>query len=268
MIIDNSAILQQLKDKKQFLKSMVDCNEDVREMVLNPFWSDIKLRFCWSSNAIEGNTLSLDETIDVIMYDEVHAGHTYAEYTDAKNLYKAIEEYLRPYPADISEDWIIGCNSVINGSKDSGYRKKNVYIGTVLEAVYYPPEFSEVPVQMKELLKFQSTGEIEDIAKYHIIFERIHPFPDGNGRTGRMILNQQLINNGYLPIAIDKTSKYRQAFKTYDRSSDVSLLTHIICSEELKSIGRVEKLMSMYKASRDIKEPEENNESRHRMRRK
>lgn len=58
------------------------------------------------------------------------------------------------------------------------------------------------------------------ITEYHIRFERIHPFSDGNGRTGRMIMNQQLINNDMLPITIDKTSKYRQAFRAYEKNGD------------------------------------------------
>lgn len=48
--------------------------------VLEMFTKDFSLRFCWSSNALEGNTLSLDETVSVIEYDEVRSGHTFREY--------------------------------------------------------------------------------------------------------------------------------------------------------------------------------------------
>lgn len=58
---------------------------------MKPFIKDFAYRFCWSSNALEGNTLSLDETICLIDYDEVRSGHTYTEYQEAKNLYKAIK---------------------------------------------------------------------------------------------------------------------------------------------------------------------------------
>ena len=57
-----------------------------------------------------------------------------------------------------------------------------------------------------------------------------------------MIINQQLINNDLLPIAIDKTSKYRQAFRAYDRNLDISILVHLICSAEMEAIERVNKL--------------------------
>ncbi len=59
-----------------------------------------------------------------------------------------------------------------------------------------------------------------------------------------MILNQQLINNDLLPIAIDKTSKYRQAFRAYEKNGDTSLLVYLICSKEIEAIKRVMDLRS------------------------
>ena len=85
---------------------------------------------------------------------------------------------------------------------DEGYRQKNVYIGTTLEAVYYPPSYEKAPECMTEFMKCLSmpgkdiADSLNNIAKNHMDFERIHPFSDGNGRTGRMILNQQMINEG------------------------------------------------------------------------
>lgn len=85
---------------------------------------------------------------------------------------------------------------------------------------------------------------IENIAEQHICFERIHPFSDGNGRTGRIMLNQQLINAGLLPITIEKNSKYRQAFKFYDKNKDVSLMAHVISSAEIDAMNRIKELQS------------------------
>ena len=86
---------------------------------------------------------------------------------------------------------------------------------------------------------------INDIVRCHIQFERIHPFVDGNGRTGRMILNQQLVNNGLLPVAITKKSKYRQAFKLFDRNGDTSLMEHIVLRAQLNAIHQIKTLVEM-----------------------
>lgn len=83
---------------------------------------------------------------------------------------------------------------------------------------------------------------LNNVAKNHMDFERIHPFPDGNGRTGRIILNQQLINEGLLPIIIEAKGDYRQAFRRYDRNGDISQMVHIIAKGELASIERIQQL--------------------------
>ena len=84
---------------------------------------------------------------------------------------------------------------------------------------------------------------MEKVAKSHFDFERIHPFKDGNGRVGRMILNQQLINHGLLPVAIGPKSDYRRSFVQYDKNGDMSKLIHEICKEELASIQRIQALV-------------------------
>lgn len=63
-------------------------------LISEPFYKDFKYSFCWSSNAIEGSTLSLDETISLLEYDEVSSAHTFKEYDEAKRLYSAIEKYI------------------------------------------------------------------------------------------------------------------------------------------------------------------------------
>ncbi len=246
MLIDNTNLLQQLSLNK---KSISELKKNTA--LFNPFWDDFKVRFCWSSNSIEGNTLSLDETIDAVLYDEVHSGHTYSEYTDAKQLYHAICEQLSTEELQITEEWVKQCNSLIRKS-DGNYRTKEVHIGTLVEATYFPTSPKNIKEQMGLLLqKANFEGDsIEDtikkIAKFHIDFERIHPFEDGNGRTGRIILNQQLINHNLLPIAIQKASNYRQAFKIYDKNGDTSMLEHIIYSNELEMINLYKTLEEKY----------------------
>ena len=68
---------------------------------------------------------------------------------------------------------------------EKGYRQKDVYMGTTLEAVYYPPSYKKVPECMTEFMKCLSVSgkdiadSLNNIAKNHMDFERIHPFPDG-----------------------------------------------------------------------------------------
>ena len=71
---------------------------------------------------------------------------------------------------------------------------------------------------------------IERIARFHLEFEGIHPFIDGNGRTGRLILNLDLIRNGYPPINVKFTDRkrYYEAFDAYYRDNDATSMISLI----------------------------------------
>ncbi|MEG0693496.1 MAG: Fic family protein [Oscillospiraceae bacterium] len=219
---------QKSMDEVAYLK-----NEKV---VWNSFYLGFEYQFCWSSNSLEGNTLSLDETIAVVDFDEVSSGHSFHEYKEAKNLYQAIKN-MQLTGVIITEDWIKRINGIIMGT-DGDYRTEDVFIGNAIEAVYYPPHYTNISALMceytKQIMKLNNFHDIVyTVAKKHIDFERIHPFKDGNGRTGRIILNQMLMNYGLLPIAISPKSKYRKAFVVYDKNQDDSIMVCLLC-EALK----------------------------------
>ena len=255
-MLDNHDLFQTMEKMQPAVQTALK-----NEVILQPFTDDFARRFCWASNALEGNTLDLDETVSLIDYDEVHANHTFTEYQEAKNLFHAIRQYLLPFQKKaVTEEWLHSVNAVImNQSGD--YRTGSVYIGNLAEAVYYPPEAEKVPALMDAYMRkanFNLTGNsiekiFEEAASQHISFEWIHPFADGNGRTGRMLLNQQLINNRLLPIAFSARAKYRQAFRLYERNGDLSSMVHILASAEIESMQRAVVLFEKYRDSRSVK---------------
>ena len=239
---NENRILQIEREKEEIFQYMEN------PLISQPFTEDFARRFSWSTNAIEGNTLSLEETIAVIDYDEVKSNHTYSEYTDAKNAYYAIRKMLIPFAKKIiDEEWIMQANGYIRHMKGE-YRNTTVYIGNLSEAVYYPPDPQDVPTLMNNWIREANIeavtvkGVFEKIAASHVRFERIHPFSDGNGRTGRMIVNQQLINTGFLPVSIPPTGKYREAFRRYDKGKDLSEMVYVLLKSELESFARVRSL--------------------------
>ena len=198
----------------------------------------------------------------MIDYDEVRSNHTYSEYTDAKNAYYAVKEMLLPFAETvIDEEWIKNANGYIRHMQGD-YRDTAVYIGNLSEAVYYPPDPQDVPKLMKNWLGEANIGAVtvkeifEKIAADHVRFERIHPFSDGNGRTGRMIINQQLINNGLLPISIQPTGKYREAFRRYDKGEDLSEMVYVLLKSELEAFDRVRSLAMKLSEDREKQKKE------------
>ncbi len=240
MIIKNEKLQEQILHVEQGLAAVKQLMNDAE--LMSWFADDFALRFCWSSNAIEGNTLSLDETIALVEFDEVSAGHTYSEYQDAKNLYSAICTSMIPFHSEpITEAWIKENNGLLRGAPGA-YRTGDVRVGTLVETSHMPPHHDRVPALMQDFMadvNIQNDNLAElfkQITLSHIIFERIHPFQDGNGRVGRMVLNQQLINNGLLPIALTKNSNYIQSFGVYNKNKDYSKMMYEILKAEIEAI--------------------------------
>ncbi len=239
-----------LKEKENFIAENIGdavgklSNKSIAEV----FYRRFEYSFCWGSNAIEGNTLTLEQTVSIIQFDEVIPGHRFSEHREALSLYRAIRKYLDYWNLRICEEWIKDVACEITGL-EYGYRKENVVIASPIKTVYTPTHWEKIEAEMKDFIGSaeppaeMSIGEkIKHIALKHIEFERIHPFLDGNGRTGRMILNQSLINSGLLPITIKPSSDYRSAFKRFEKNGETFLMEKLICNAEIDAIRNVGEL--------------------------
>ena len=163
----------------------------------------------------------------------------------------------------IDEEWIKKTNGCIRHMQGE-YRDTTVYNGNLSEAIHYLPDPKDVPEFMKNWIREANieAGTVkeifEKIAANHVRFERIHPFSDGNGRTGRMIINQQLINNGLLPVSIQPTGKYREAFRRYDKREDISEMVCVLLKSELEAFDRVRGLALKLAEDRERQKKEMN----------
>ena len=137
----------------------------------------------------------------------------------------------------------------MNDAANKGiYRRVPV---TTLGSSHTPPHPHLVPIQMEQLLieyeKIKQCNHIiEAIAEFHLRFEGIHPFIDGNGRTGRLILNLELIKAGMLPIntKFADRHKYYECFDCYYSNGHTSkMLLQLIVDYEIEELKRHIKLL-------------------------
>ena len=189
----------------------------VLQFILNnkEYLEDLITRSTYHSNGIEGSTLTYAETYAILYNDNSFKiqGKEPREIYEAINHKKALEVmfYNLKTDADFDERFIKKINEIINKDiKDSeGYRKVQVFItGTE----YIPPEPEKVPNLMNYFIYNYNHDEQDifiKIATYHIEFERIHPFEDGNGRTGRLLLNYELLKNNLTPVVITKDDRVK-----------------------------------------------------------
>ena len=154
-------------------------------------------------------------------------------------------QFLRIYKnnEEFDERFIKKVNETINRDiKDTGgYRTVQVFIQG---SEHIPPEPGKVPNLMMYYIYNYNHDEQDifaKIAKYHIDFERIHPFGDGNGRTGRLLINYELLKNDLPPVVIAKEDrvKYFEFLRNNDSNGLAEWLKELSTREEerMKKFG-------------------------------
>ena len=217
------------------LKAELDQRRPLTKGELKRLQEEFLVEYTYHSNAIEGNTLTLQETALVLegitidkkpLKDHLEAiGH--------KDAFLYVQDLVKkqiPFSESIIKQ--IHTLVLMDRPEDRGiYRRIPVRI---MGAYHVPPDPVLIPEQMENLIA-AFTGNtnqhpIGRAAWFHLNFEGIHPFVDGNGRTGRLILNLMLMQSGYPPINVKYSDRkrYYEAFDTYFRDNSEDGLVYLI----------------------------------------
>lgn len=210
----------------------------------------------YNSNAIEGNTITLRETVLILKEGITIAEKPIREHLDIigfKDAFNYIYELVannEPLTERTIED--IHSLVLIGSAENRGvYRKIPVRI---LGAENEPTAPYLIAEEMQRLIekyqqKLTALHPIEAISWLHLAFESIHPFIDGNGRTGRLLINFELLKQGYLPIDIKFTNraKYYQCFDDFHKNQQSAVaLTELIADYEIQELDRYLKILEKY----------------------
>lgn len=217
-------------------KALAQGREAIPELTLISYEQAFEIEYTHNSTAIEGNTLTLIETKLVLedgisiggkalreIYEQVNHQKAYRFVKDciAKDLHLD-EKAIKEIHALLMENIIVG----------GVYRSVDVYISG---AQHTPPSPNEMYRQIKEyyadlIWKRRDLNPIELAAWSHAEFVKIHPFPDGNGRTSRLIMNYQLMANGFPAISIAKENRlnYFNTLEAYAVSGDLAPFADMI----------------------------------------
>lgn len=219
----------------------------ILEFVLShqEYLEDLITRSTYHSNAIEGSTLTYAETYAILYNDNSFKieGKEPREIYEAINHKKALELVFKNLHENekFDERFIKTINETINRDikNTEGYRAVQVFIQG---SEHIPPEPEKVPNLMIYYIYNYNHDEqdiFEKIAKYHIEFEKIHPFEDGNGRTGRLLLNYELLKNNLPPVVIAKEDRVK--YFEFLRNNDITGLAEWIKDLSNKEKERIEK---------------------------
>lgn len=219
-------------------------------ITLSSYEKDFELKFTHNSTAIEGNTLTLMET-KVVLEDGISIGgkelREIYEVINHKKAYDYVKRCIKedkPLTENIVKDLhaILTENIIIGGI----YRNQEVRISG---AGFTPPAGNEMYIQIKgfyEDIKNKSDlNPIELAAWTHAEFVRIHPFIDGNGRTSRLLMNYQLMSQGFLPVSFDKEKRlnYYNTLEQYAVNGNLKPFSDLIAELEEEQLDEHLKLL-------------------------
>ncbi len=213
------------------------------------YYRDVLLRMTYNTNAIEGNTLSIVETYDVLFNLSKSKmkldPREVIEVINHKNSFNYLIKEIKINNL-LSHELIIGMNRLINDHiiYIDGYRVSRIGVMGSKEVFPYPNELNELMGDLIEKYNdlFKDNVKMSDLAKFHIEFEKIHPFPDGNGRTGRLLLNFILLKNKLPPlvVSVDDKKKYIGYIRNEDVEGLSAMISENIQIEETRLLDFVE----------------------------
>lgn len=225
--------------------------DKIDAVTLSSYEKDFELTFTHNSTAIEGNTLTLMET-KVVLEDGISIGgkelREIYEIVNHKKAYQYVKKCISEGKA-LNENIVKDIHAILTENIMMGgiYRNQEVRISG---AGHVSPAGNDMYNQIKNFYtdlvwKKKNLNSIEYAAWTHAEFVRIHPFIDGNGRTSRLLMNYQLMSDGFLPVSIAKENRldYYNALETYAVQGKLGQFADLVAELEEEQLEAYIKLI-------------------------
>lgn len=235
-------------NKKGSKKTLLDILKEQKDVKLNGgIYHKIQIELTYNSNHIEGSKLTHDQTRFIFETNTIgfeNESINVDDIIETTNHFRCIDIIIDEANATLSEKFIkLLHNTLKTGTSDSRkdwflvgeYKKLPNEVGGCETAL---PE--DVPFKMQELLKRYNSLQnktFEDIVAFHVEFEKIHPFQDGNGRVGRLILFKECLKNNITPFIIEDDLKmfYYRGLKEWNNEKGYLLDTCLTAQDRFKA---------------------------------
>ena len=200
----------------------------------------VQITAAYNSNKIEGGLLSEEQVTEIFRQGQVMSGDFRNKDVEEMQGHFKMFDYMlgslgKPLSAEIIKDMHRNLKEDVFEDLANGYivgdwKTRRNTVGGITTAL---PD--EVPKRIEELV-VNKIVTIEDIARFHVEFERIHPFQDGNGRVGRMIILKQCLDNNLIPIIImaSDQEQYYRSLVSAQNQKDYSMLVELFKKEQEK----------------------------------
>ncbi len=223
-------------------KLLLEKEQDIR----NRLYHYTQVNFSYHSNYIEGSTLSHFQTNEIYEKNNIHFDKDKVikvdDILEAKNHFKAFDFILESAADIITAKYLkelhkIMKNNCSNISTIGDFKKCENFVGNIVTT---PAKLvkKEINILLTNYYKKES-HTIEDIIDFHYHFEKIHPFEDGNGRVGRLIMFKECLKNNIVPFIIDEYHRdfYYRGLREYSKMKGYLIDTCLSCQDRYKEVA-------------------------------
>ena len=197
-----------------------------------------QIEFAYNNNYIEGSTITKDETRSIYETGTILTDNNKVivikDVTETQNHFTLFNYMLDTIDKPLDEDMIKKFHYLLKNGTVSEEDKETIMVGEYKKLVNYVGDIitsnpKNVSRDIKELLEWYKgidKKSIEDIIEFHVRFEKIHPFQDGNGRVGRMIMFRECLSNDIIPFYIEDRNKsfYIRGINKYQTNNEKGYL--------------------------------------------
>jgi len=175
---------------------------------------EFKAAFIYNTNAIEGNPITHDDTSYIINSNAFLENYSPTHNMEVIGSNKAFN-YVSSLP-DMTVETLLNIHKRVlffDEENAGAFRKSAVHVGEK-----QMPNAGDIAEEIKQLYEMVESDIFQYISIFHLRFENLHPFIDGNGRVGRLLINLQLLRAGFAPINIKlkDAGRYYRCFRQYD----------------------------------------------------
>ena len=240
------ATTRPIRNRIQVLKREYDTLRQGKESLLSMI-DEVELpESVYNSNAIENSTLTLEETERILLEQILSRNVPIREVFEAKYLAR-VTEYKRTKAknSELTKDLILLLHQMLIGGINDDiagrFRRQGEYVRV---GTYIAPAPEQVERMIENILVEYSSDFgsyfLDKIAQFHLDFETIHPFCDGNGRIGRIVINFQLLQLGFPRLMVRNSEKelYYRAFKDYTDKETTNTMERILSLFLMESLHK------------------------------
>ncbi len=212
--------LEVIDDFKEVYQNHI---KEVPKTIIEKEEEDFVIRFTYNSNAIEGNRLTLRDTLLIIKDKQIPSGAPPKDYNEAINGREALQ-YLKSYKGKLNLEFIEKINEILTKNTGVVYPGRIRFFPVKIEGTdFIPPDEKDVAGLLNEMVRFyyKNKAKLHPFVMaclIHARFVEIHPFEGGNGRTGRALMNWVLMKEGYpkMFVPVKDRQQYYEAIDMHN----------------------------------------------------